>query len=66
MLKERNMKKPLFAISSVIILLSVSLKIFPQQVLPSEAQIKWSDSEIGVLIHFDMPVFEPSYDFRKD
>ena len=60
------MKKPLFAISSLILLLSVSLKIFSQQVLPSEAQIKWSDSEIGVLIHFDMPVFEPSYDFRKD
>ncbi|MBK9389300.1 MAG: alpha-L-fucosidase [Bacteroidetes bacterium] len=37
-----------------------------QKVLPSEAQIKWAESEIGVLIHFDMPVFEPSYDFRKD
>ena len=34
--------------------------------LPSEAQLKWADSEIGVLIHFDMPVFEPGYDFRKD
>ncbi len=37
-----------------------------QEVLPTKAQIKWSDSEIGVLIHFDMPVFEPSYDFRKN
>ncbi len=37
-----------------------------QLVLPSEAQVKWAESEIGVLIHFDMPVFEPSYDFRKD
>ncbi len=35
-------------------------------VLPSKAQVKWADSEIGVLIHFDMPVFEPGYDFRKD
>jgi len=35
-------------------------------VLPSKAQLNWADSEIGVLIHFDMPVFEPEYDFRKD
>ena len=35
-------------------------------VLPSKAQLKWADAEIGVLIHFDMPTFEPEYDFRKD
>ena len=35
-------------------------------VLPSKAQLRWADAEIGVLIHFDMPTFEPSYDFRKD
>jgi alpha-L-fucosidase len=49
----------------LILLISVS-GLKAQQVLPSEAQKRWSDSEIGVLIHFDMPVFEPSYDFRKD
>lgn len=37
-----------------------------QSVLPSKAQQQWADAEIGVLIHFDMPVFEPEYDFRKD
>ncbi len=37
-----------------------------QSVLPTAAQLKWADAEIGVLIHFDMPVFEPSYDFRSD
>lgn len=37
-----------------------------QQVLPSKAQLAWADAEVGVLIHFDMPVFEPEYDFRKD
>jgi len=37
-----------------------------QTVLPSKAQLKWADAEIGVLIHFDMPVFEPGYNFRKD
>ncbi len=35
-------------------------------VLPSKAQTEWADAEIGVLIHFDMPTFEPEYDFRKD
>lgn len=52
----------LFLISLV---LDISV-LTAQQVLPSEAQVKWAESEIGVLIHFDMPVFEPSYDFRKD
>jgi len=37
-----------------------------QKVLPTKAQSDWADSEIGVLIHFDMPVFEPEYNFRKD
>ena len=37
-----------------------------QHVIPSKAQLDWADSEIGVLIHFDMPVFEPGYDFRKN
>ena len=35
-------------------------------VRPSKAQMKWADAEVGVLIHFDMPVFEPGYNFRKD
>lgn len=53
------------------ILLFISIFIFlqhqmAQSVLPSKAQQVWADSEIGVLIHFDMPVFEPEYDFRKD
>ena len=34
--------------------------------LPSKAQLTWADAEIGVLIDFDMPVFEPDYDFRKN
>lgn len=34
-------------------------------VLPSEKQVEWADCEIGVLIHFDMPVFEPEYNWRK-
>ncbi len=35
-------------------------------VLPSKAHLEWADAEVGVLIHFDMPTFEPGYNFRKD
>lgn len=32
--------------------------------LPSREHFEWADAEIGVLIHYDIQVFEPSYDFR--
>jgi alpha-L-fucosidase len=35
-------------------------------VIPSQPQLNWADVEVGVIIHLDMPVFEPEYDFRKD
>lgn len=36
-------------------------------VLPTPAQAKWAEREIGVIIHLDLPVFsgEPGYDFRR-
>lgn len=34
-------------------------------VVPNEVQQAWADAEIGVLIHFDMPVFKPEYNFRE-
>ena len=60
------MKKSKSLIITLIAIFFAQQMNLSQQVLPSEAQVKWSESEIGVLIHFDMPVFEPSYDFRKD
>jgi alpha-L-fucosidase len=45
---------------------SVTSGLNAQSVRPSKAQVKWADSEVGVLIHFDLQVFEPSYHFRKD
>ncbi len=33
--------------------------------LPTASQLKWADTEIGVIIHFDVQVFEPDYSFRK-
>lgn len=34
-------------------------------VVPNEVQRKWAEAEIGVLIHFDMPVFAPGYNWRQ-
>jgi alpha-L-fucosidase len=32
---------------------------------PSPKQLEWADCEVGVIIHLDLQVFEPSYRFRK-
>ena len=34
-------------------------------VLPSARHLEWADCEIGVIIHQDVQVYEPSYDFRR-
>lgn len=34
--------------------------------LPSREHIEWADAEVGVLIHYDIQVFEPSYEFRSN
>lgn len=34
-------------------------------VVPNEVQKNWADAEIGVIIHFDMPVFRPDYQWRN-
>lgn len=56
------------------IILSLSLLCFlfdvnsqnKKDVIPTPAQLEWADAEIGVLIHFDMPVFKPKYEWRRD
>lgn len=32
---------------------------------PNELQQEWANAEIGVIIHFDMPVFHPDYNWRQ-
>jgi alpha-L-fucosidase len=32
--------------------------------LPTPEQVEWADCEIGVIIHLDLQVFVPDYDFR--
>lgn len=34
-------------------------------IMPNQLQQKWADAEIGVLIHFDMPVYHPDYEWSK-
>ena len=60
------MKKTVCLAFLVIALIIIGYGQVSKQVIPSKAQLEWAGSEVGVLIHFDMPVFEPSYDFRKD
>jgi len=32
---------------------------------PTEPQLAWADAELGVIIHLDLQVFEPGYEFRQ-
>lgn len=32
---------------------------------PTAQQLSWAQAEFGVIIHYDITVFEPSYNFRK-
>ena len=36
----------------------------PDVVVPTPEQRAWAEAEIGVLFHFDMPVFRPDYNWR--
>jgi alpha-L-fucosidase len=52
-----------------ILVLAISITTWSQDnptVLPTKAQLDWANAEIGVLIHFDMQVFKPDYEWRRD
>lgn len=52
-----------------ILVWAVSITTWSQNkptVLPTKAQLDWANAEIGVLIHFDMQVFKPDYEWRHD
>lgn len=64
------MKNILLALSMFILLnmYFVSCKRtsqVPEIVEPTKTQLNWAEAEIGVLIHYDMPVFAPEYNFRE-
>lgn len=35
-------------------------------VVPTNRQVEWAESEVGVLIHFDINVYEPDYNWRGE
>ncbi len=59
------MKRQQIIFLIITIFLSITA-IAQENVLPTKAQVNWADDEIGVLIHFDMPVFKPEYKWRRD
>ena len=50
----------------VFALLFKALVLNAQPVLPSKVQQQWTDAEIGAMFHFDLQVFEPTYEWRKN
>ncbi|MGM9760252.1 MAG: alpha-L-fucosidase [Parabacteroides sp.] len=60
------MKKTFAILLTVLsVLVSCSSNEMMNVVTPNAQQIAWADAEIGVLIHFDMPVYQPDYNFRE-
>ncbi len=56
------MKKTFFGIVvALATLVSCSSGETDNIVKPNDRQLAWADAEIGVLIHFDMPVYHPEY-----
>ena len=58
--------KKIYLVFVFFALSAIASAQFGGAILPSKAQLNWADAEIGVLIHFDLQVFEPQYDFRKN
>lgn len=50
--------------AAILLLLSCAEKD-EHVVCPNAKQLAWADAEIGVLFHFDMPVFDDTYNFRR-
>lgn len=52
-------------LAALSVLVSCSSNEPTNVVTPNARQLAWADAEVGVLIHFDMPVYQPDYNFRK-
>ncbi|MDR1864126.1 MAG: alpha-L-fucosidase [Bacteroidales bacterium] len=61
------MKKISVILCAFISLLAISCNEAKKEkiVVPNDIQLAWADAEIGVLIHLDLQVFKPDYDFRR-
>lgn len=59
------MKKALVLLT-VASALAVSCRTVKTDIVcPNKIQQEWAEAEIGVLLHMDMPVFAPDYNWRK-
>ena len=53
------------------VLLSIAVSVFAAEpkgegiVTPTPEHMAWADAELGVLIHFDLQVFQPKYQWRR-
>ena len=65
MTKARNPHLYLLTLTVLAMLLAACTGTHNAVVTPGERQLEWADAEIGVLIHFDMPVFDDTYNFRR-
>ena len=52
-------------LAALSVLISCSSNETTTVVTPNARQLAWADAEMGVLIHFDMPVYQPDYNFRN-
>ena len=58
--------KRIILISCILIALGTTLFAQSTKVLPTKSQLAWANSEIGVLIHYDINVFAPqTFDYSK-
>jgi len=53
--------KQIITISFVIAFVS---GLFAQIPKPTQEQIEWADCKIGAIIHFDIYIYEPEYQWR--
>lgn len=52
-------------LAALSVLISCSSNETTTVVTPNARQQAWAEAEMGVLIHFDMPVYQPDYNFRN-
>lgn len=59
--------KKIFLLAIILISLSqlYASNLDTDIVCPNKIQKEWADAEIGVIIHFDMPVYRPDYNHRE-
>lgn len=51
--------------ASLLAMLPAASEAQQRIVTPNPVQKAWAEAEIGVIIHFDMPVYEPGYNWRN-